>query len=1493
MRKNFLFGTLNQSLARTVRTVRINALPNTTPITVDSIGSFLTITRLQNYAISGGAEDPTKEIVKITAVNGDVITVTRGQRGTTASAKIVNDENIYYAFQGLNVEDLEEIEEDITNVVNDLATVKTSIDEFQNDLDQNETNTSTNATDIQNNANAITSINSQITQLQTDLTSSLTSIGNIRTSVTGNTTNIASLTRNISSFQTRLQTAERKISAIEFILVSLQTSINSNTNDISSNTNLINQNTNDIDDNATAIAQNSTDITSNQTSITGLRNSFNTLQTTFNGFLTSFATLQGAVTQNTSNISQIQQDLSSANTNINGIQSDITGLRTSIGENDSDITRLKSDFTQVSNNLTANINRIVSLEGVPKYRGAWAVGNYSPGDYVLFDDNFYVSLIATNGSNNSNPSINTSDWLLLTSNIDISSLESTVTRLRTDINSNDTDIATIQRSINTNLNALNLLINRVTSLENNPSSGGGGDGTVQPSVITALQNRVTTLETTLTSLQTSVSELRTNSNTNATDIDNLETLVGSLQTSINNLNNRVTTVENSPQHRGAWAVGDFKVGDVVSFDNNFYICKVIRTSANTQNPSLDVNWLGLTTMTDISNLEDDVAQHTTDISRIDSDNTDLRSDFNDLLANPRYKGLWVPGVYKIGDYVLWNQQFYICLVARTISNTGNPSTNTNAWLLLTGAGGTGGGTSTPYDDTNVRELINTNVDNISQLRTDLTVVEGLPGFTRMWTARAHDIGDYVLHNNLFYMCLVARTETDTDSPNTDTTSWLLLTNTNIGELQNSITNVEGRVTTAEGEIDTLQSDLDTAETDIDGAQSSITSLETTVEGHTTNITNLTNTPKYKGVWSAGNYSPGDYVLFSSQFYVCLIARTSSNVNDPSNNSNAWLLLTATGGTSTSYDDTDVRQDITDLENNPKFKGQWTSATTYVIGDMIVHNNLFYITRSARGSSNVAPPNSDNEWLLITPNINQLIENIGNNASAIATLESRPTPTPYDDTGLRTDTDTNTTNIGTLRTDVDNLQSATPPTPYDDTSVTQDITALENNPKYRGVWSAGAYAIGDYVLFNNQFYVCLVARTSSNVNNPSLNTSSWLLLTATQGSGGGTSTPYDDTSVTNRLTELEDDPRFKGEWTSGETYITGDSVIHNRIFYQTRANKGSANVAPPISDNDWLVVTDDISQLRENVGDNATAIAEAETDIDNLENRPTFRGEWSVSNAPFKIGDITTYLGLFYIAKANRTSSDVGPPLSDNQWLLISPDIASLITDIDNNEDNISDLEADINAIETNVTALQNRPVLTNRVRDLESNGIRYRGDWVSMREYRVSDVVLFERELFMTSLPRNQTSSLNPKEDELAWNSLSLPRFSKMWTSELNVSSGDVLSYQEDPNQPINYYVAVREIENSRVNPATDTANWRLLTATGGGGGGTPVASTPIRSQQTYYDGNTYYVAQSLSDDSELSSAVWKVFRLETIDGVRTKRYADGNREFDNVAEDYLTLSYS
>ena len=144
--------------------------------------------------------------------------------------------------------------------------------------------------------------------------------------------------------------------------------------------------------------------------------------------------------------------------------------------------------------------------------------------------------------------------------------------------------------------------------------------------------------------------------------------------------------------------------------------------------------------------------------------------------------VWVTATaYDAGVQRMWQGVLYECLVARTITNTDNPATDTTGWAPVTATGttdlsvGTRTGTTMVVESSsgsNVTLPAATTSDAGLESSADKVKTNALPD---VWSAKIWTAGEHCTYGNVLYICLVDRTASDTDTPDTDTASWGPLT----------------------------------------------------------------------------------------------------------------------------------------------------------------------------------------------------------------------------------------------------------------------------------------------------------------------------------------------------------------------------------------------------------------------------------------------------------------------------------------------------------------------------------------------------------------------------------------------------------------------------------------------------------------------------------------------------------------------------------------------
>lgn len=81
------------------------------------------------------ADDPSKEIVRVTAISGNIATIIRGQEGTTATAKNLSGKNYQIAL-ALTKKTMDDIDTTLETVTGDLSSLETRVDTAEGDITQ-------------------------------------------------------------------------------------------------------------------------------------------------------------------------------------------------------------------------------------------------------------------------------------------------------------------------------------------------------------------------------------------------------------------------------------------------------------------------------------------------------------------------------------------------------------------------------------------------------------------------------------------------------------------------------------------------------------------------------------------------------------------------------------------------------------------------------------------------------------------------------------------------------------------------------------------------------------------------------------------------------------------------------------------------------------------------------------------------------------------------------------------------------------------------------------------------------------------------------------------------------------------------------------------------------------------------------------------------------------------------------------------------------------
>ena len=745
---------------------------------------------------------------------------------------------------------------------------------------------------------------------------------------------------------------------------------------------------------------------------------------------------------------------SSVTVDLGSIETSLSGLETEVG----------STRTDISDAIQAQIDAIGANAYGESYQGEWAAGTFAVGDVVYWDGKFYECDAARNSSHTSNPMLDTSSWSVVASTVtvDLSAIESTLSTLETKLDSTRTDIGDALQSqidaIGSNsygdaydgewavgAYATERIVYwvgkfyecdtaRTQANTNNPASDTASWSVIASSVTVDLSS----IETTLTGLETDIS--------------------ASQQAQIDAIGSNAY----GNSYKGAWEAGDFSVGNISFHAGMFYKCTVLRTSTNTDDPTVDTaSWdVADTSVTiDLSSIESTLSDLETEVGSTRTDISAARQQQIDAAARiaygEDYKGTWAAGTFAVGDVVFHSEKFYECDEARTSANTQNPSVNTTAWSIIkslkqgqaeTMSGLTRGvqdtidaqaraifgtdyrgtweigefavadvvywvskfyrctarrdGTSTnnPATDTASWELTRTDTQAIIDAAARTAFGDA---YTGLWEAGDHDVGDVTYYAGFFYECILARTSANTSTPSVNVNGWSI----------------------QEGVRSVVKQAIDAGVESVGAAQFG---------------------EDFKGAWASGNHDVGNIRSYERRYYRCKVARTSTNTGDPSTDTTGWEII---GSAKTILAQQQSAIDAIGASNyGDRYKGKWESGT-HAVGDYRSHDGRYYLCKVARTSSNTDDPAADNTgW-----------EAVGSSFALEGSLETAS------------------------QSQIDAAAS------------------IVFGSDYKGVWKAGVYSVGNvaYDSTEKSFFECDIARTASNTSRPSIDSSSWTVIVARQ------------------------------------------------------------------------------------------------------------------------------------------------------------------------------------------------------------------------------------------------------------------------------------------------------------------------------------------------------------------------------------------------------------
>ena len=543
------------------------------------------------------------------------------------------------------------------------------------------------------------------------------------------------------------------------------------------------------------------------------------------------------------------------------------------------------------------------------------------------------------------------------------------------------------------------------------------------------------------------------------------------------------------------------------------------------------------------------------------------------------------------------------------------------------------------------------------------------------------------------------------------------------------------------------------------------------------------------------YNGAGWVYYEPQVgYRCYIV--SEQALYSFHNSSGWSKVGGSGGGS-----------ITTI-----YKGIW-SADTYQRGNIVYHNNKFYIAKNDRSASDITAPPSDAEWLdLVVAGTTGTGEanvqsdwNVTDSAND-AFIRNKPTVGSL------------TSVVGTAPINVDTTTPSTPNVSLNDAGVTTAKLAdnAVTEPK-----------IGDNQITTSKLVANAVTNDKIATNTIKADRLATGSLTPPR---GGQLISYNQ--VGNNFTWVDSASNYKGAWTSGASYVPGDVVVSNHYRFISKTTHTAASSNAPFAGANWrltwgLLDAPDPGALVLNAVPTLDTIVatflsssshepriasirqildlvehvQADWDITNvnsaafIKNKPTslgggqgsFRGTWATGTT-YKAGDVVwarTATQLFF-CRVDHTASGTNAPQAGAGWrgtwgLLSAPDIYALpggaaaqgaIADGDlvalgnssstpkvsyytTVENLLAKASSNIRCLtRAQYDAIQTKDTNTvYLITGSQGTQISYQGPW-TVGTYRAGDVVRYGGNIYIVKVARTSSNTDNPVADTTGYQPL-------------------------------------------------------------------------------------------------------------------------------------------
>ena len=399
--------------------------------------------------------------------------------------------------------------------------------------------------------------------------------------------------------------------------------------------------------------------------------------------------------------------------------------------------------------------------------------------------------------------------------------------------------------------------------------------------------------------------------------------------------------------RGTWAAATYSIGDVVAYNNAFYIARADKLSSDTDNPDVDSDWLRTDDTTvyrgnwgsgnsyrvgDIVLNSNRIWITTADKTPPASSGPSADSDWHHLDSNVNFRGSWIGnGTYSYGSIVMYRNRLFMLNSELKLRVPTNPLADSD-WIVLTNIQAAAGTAGIAEIATSAEATTGTNDAKIItplklQEKIDALDLGDESHYKGQWAAGVYAIGDVVRDNDKFYIASAPKTAADQDRAALDS-DWLDITasgGTTVSQATESDAGIAAIATSQEAAAGTNDSKI-------------MTPLK--VQGR------LDTMPNYQGNWSAGAYKIGDLVTYSNNFYIASAVRAASDTDAP-----------------------DVDGTWRRLGDTTLYRGAWSSANPYSIGDIVTSRNRIWLaTANISGTLQLLEPESNPNWHALDNNM---------------------------------------------------------------------------------------------------------------------------------------------------------------------------------------------------------------------------------------------------------------------------------------------------------------------------------------------------------------------------------------------------------------------------------------------------------------------------------------------------------------------------------------------